>query len=462
MRVQTRILVVDDDELIVTMITRALRKEGYDVRSDDSAARVVDTIRGWLPSIVFLDIRMPERSGIDILEEIVHERIETNVIMLTADDTAETAVKAMKLGAADYITKPFTIDEIIIVARNIVAKESLSREVDYLRKVTEDRFGRHIIGTSEIIRGLKAEVEKIAHAHVSSILITGESGTGKELVARYLHQVMFGQASSQTVPFIGVNCAALTETLLESELFGHERGAFTDAKAEKKGVFELANGGIILLDEIGEMDPRLQAKLLRVLEERMIRRIGGREDIPVEVTVVATTNRNLAEAEARGEFRKDLFFRLSNFYLHVPPLRERREDIPVLADHFLTYFATRYNKKTIKRFDPEVVEIMKTYDWPGNIRELRNLVERIVVLENAEEIKRNHLPAWILGQTQPRNGAGEGAFQLPLEGLSLDTLEKDLISQALDRTHHNKAQAAKLLGLTYDALRYQVKKFGLE
>ena len=462
MRVQTRILVVDDDELIVTMITRALRKEGYDVRSDNSAAKVVETIRGWLPSVVFLDIRMPERSGIDILEEIVHERIETNVIMLTADDTAETAVKAMKLGAADYITKPFTIDEIIIVARNIVAKESLSREVDYLRKVTEDRFGRHIIGTSEIIRGLKAEVEKIAHAHVSSILITGESGTGKELVARYLHQVMFGQASSQTVPFIGVNCAALTETLLESELFGHERGAFTDAKAEKKGVFELANSGIILLDEIGEMDPRLQAKLLRVLEERMIRRVGGREDIPVEVTVVATTNRNLAEAEARGEFRKDLFFRLSNFYLHVPPLRERREDIPVLADHFLTYFATRYNKKTIKRFDPEVVEIMKTYDWPGNIRELRNLVERIVVLENAEEIQRNHLPAWILGHTQPRNGVGEGAFQLPLEGLSLDTLEKDLISQALDRTHHNKAQAAKLLGLTYDALRYQVKKFGLE
>jgi DNA-binding NtrC family response regulator len=456
--------VVDDDDLIVTMITRALSKEGYDVRSLNNALAVMETVKSWQPSVVFLDIRMPDRSGIEILEEVMGEGTGTNVIMLTADDTAETAVKAMKLGAVDYITKPFSIDEITIVARNIITRENLSREVDYLRKVTEGRFGREIIGTSAAIRELKAEIEKIAHAHVSSILITGESGTGKELVARYIHQTMFGPASSQNVPFIGVNCAALPETLLESELFGHERGAFTDAKAEKKGVFELANGGVILLDEVGEMDPRLQAKLLRVLEERNIRRVGGREDIPVEVTVIATTNRNLAEAEASGLFRKDLFFRLSNFYIHVPPLRERREDIPVLADHFLTYFATRYNKKTIKRFAPDALAVLQAYDWPGNIRELRNLVERIVVLENDEEIQKSHLPAWTMGQRVSSNGGEkeQGAIHLPSEGLNLETVEKDLISQALERTNHNKAQAAKLLGLTYDALRYQVKKFGLE
>jgi DNA-binding NtrC family response regulator len=453
---------VDDDELIVTMITRALQKEGYDVRSENSARKVVETVRGWQPSVVLLDIRLPERTGIEVLEEIVHEGLETNVVMLTADDTAETAVKAMKLGAADYLTKPFNIDEIIIVVRNLVAKENLTREVDYLRKVTADQFNRQIIGNSGTIVSLKAEVEKIGRAHVSSLLLTGESGTGKELVARYLHQVMFGEASSRAVPFIGINCAALPDNLLESEMFGHERGAFTDAKAEKKGVFELANGGVILLDEIGEMDPRLQAKLLRVLEERTIRRVGGREDIPVDVTVVATTNRNLAEAGAQGDFRRDLFFRLSNFYLHVPPLRERREDIPVLADHFLSYFATRYNKKTIKRFSPEAVQIMTAYDWPGNIRELRNLVERFVVLESDEEILPSHMPNWMVGQATQSSAGADGRFTIPVEGLSLDELERDLIRQALERTHHNKAQAAKLLGLTYDALRYQVKKFGME
>jgi DNA-binding NtrC family response regulator len=463
MRGLPRILIVDDDELIVTTITRALQKAAYDVRSENSALRVLETIRGWLPSAVLLDIRLPERSGIDVLEEIVREGLHTQVIMLTADDSAESAVKAMKLGAADYITKPFNLDEIVIVVRNIVAKEDLSREVDYLRKVTAERFERRIIGVSRAITDLKSEIEKIARAHVSSLLITGESGTGKELVARYLHQVMFGEASSRTVPFIGVNCAALPEQLLESELFGHERGAFTDAKADKKGVFELADGGVILLDEIGELDPRLQAKLLRVLEERTIRRVGGREDIPVDVTVIATTNKNLSEAGARGEFRKDLFFRLNNFYLHVPPLRKRREDVPILANYFLSYFAKRYNKKNPKCFSPETEKILTGYDWPGNIRELRNVAERFVVLESAEEITPSLLPDWMIKNIQERSASRDAnAFELPPEGLSLDELERKLITQALARTNHNKAKAAKLLHISYDTLRYQVKKFGLE
>ena len=463
MRILPRVLIVDDDELIVTMITRALQKEGYDVRSENSALHVIEAIRNWSPSAVLLDIRLPERSGIDILEEIVREGLHTQVIMLTADDTAETAVKAMKLGAADYMTKPFNLEEIVIVVRNIIARESLSREVDYLRKVASERLERRMIGVSEAISVLRVEVEKIARAHVSSVLITGESGTGKELVARYLHRVMFGEASSRTVPFIAVNCAALPETLLESELFGHERGAFTDAKADKKGVFEVANGGVILLDEIGEMDPRLQAKLLRVLEERIIRRVGGREDIPVDVTVAATTNRNLAEAGARGEFRNDLFFRLSNFYLHVPPLRERREDIPILASYFLEYFAKRYNKKSVKRFLPDAEKVLSGYDWPGNIRELRNVVERYVVLESAEEIGLSHLPDWMLQKTErTREPASSDVFVLPSEGICLEELERNFIKQALVRTSYNKAQAAKLLHLSYDTLRYQVKKYGME
>jgi transcriptional regulator with PAS, ATPase and Fis domain len=264
------------------------------------------------------------------------------------------------------------------------------------------------------------------------------------------------------VPFLGVNCAALPEQLLESELFGFEKGSFTDARNDKKGVFELASGGTILLDEIGEMNPSLQTKLLRILEERTVRHIGGKEDIPVDVTVITTTNRNLAEAVESGAFRMDLFFRLSTFYLHVPPLRERQEDIPLLARHFLTSLATRYNKKTVKNFSPEAEGLMMSYAWPGNIRELRNLVERLVVLESAELILPQHLPDWLTGRSVAAPQQTNSGFVLPEAGISLDDVEKNLIKQALDRENHNKARAAKLLRISYDTLRYQVKKLGLE
>ena len=243
-----------------------------------------------------------------------------------------------------------------------------------------------MIGASGQVEDLKAKAEKLAEAKVQSILITGESGTGKELIARYIHRLMHGDCSKRCIPYIAVNCTALPETLLESELFGYEKGSFTDAKSDKKGIFEMADGGTILLDEIGDMKMDLQGKLLRVLEERAVRRIGGKEEIPINVTVIATTNRNVSEAVKTGEFRTDLFFRLSTFYLHIPPLRERKEDIPALARYYLSYFATRYNNKVIKGFSPEAEKILTIYDWPGNVRELRNLVERLVVLENAEYI----------------------------------------------------------------------------
>jgi DNA-binding NtrC family response regulator len=462
MKGKGRIYLVDDDELIVSMFSRVLKSSGYDIRTATDTDGIVGKIKSWSPDIVLLDINLPERNGIDILKEIMELEMPTQVVMLTADDTAETAVKAMKLGAVDYLTKPFNVDEVKIVLRNIMEKGKLKEEVTYLRKVNSELFEREIIGESDIVRTLKAKIEKIAKASVSTVLITGESGTGKELFARYAHRMMHGPIGSGFAPFIQINCASLPETLLESELFGHEKGAFTDAKADKKGLFELATGGSILLDEIGDMKLSLQAKLLRVLEERTVRHVGGSEEVSINTTVIATTNKNLAEAVETGEFRSDLFFRLSTFYLHVPPLRERKEDIPILARSFLASFTTQYNKKAIKSFSPEAEAALRSYSWPGNIRELRNLVERLVVLENAEVILPQHLPDWLTGVKGGAQSTHNGSFILPETGISLEEVEKGLIQQALEKSKYNKTQAARLLQISYDTLRYQVKKFGLE
>jgi DNA-binding NtrC family response regulator len=459
-----RIYLVDDDELIIAMLSRMLKGSGYDVRTATDVTNIVNKIKAWSPDIVLLDIRIGDQSGMDVLPELVKMESATQVVMLTADDTAETAVKAMKLGAADYLTKPFNIDEVKIVLQNIMERGKLKQEVAYLRKVQSEVFEKEIIGSSRRIQEIKDKIKKMAEASVSTILITGESGTGKELFARYAHRLLHDEARNGYAPFIKVNCAALPETLLESELFGHEKGSFTDAKADKKGLFELAQGGSILLDEIGDMKQNLQGKLLRVLEERRVRPVGGSEEIPIDVTVIATTNTNLKEAVEQGTFRMDLFFRMSAFHLYIPPLRERSEDITAIVQHYLSTFVTQYKRPATTRISPEAELCLLAYPWPGNIRELRNLLERIVVLEGAEEILPEHLPMWLTSQTggsAVKTGLG-ARFELPQQGISIDALEKDLIVQALQRTHHNKTQAAKLLGLSYDAFRYQVKKFGLE
>ncbi len=462
MKSRQRIYLVDDDELIISMLSRVLKSGGYEVRTANNADGIVSKIRSWNPAVVLLDIRIADQSGIDVLKDIVDQAIATQVVMLTADDTAETAVKAMKLGAADYLTKPFNVDEVAIVLNNIIEKGKLKKEVDYLRKVQSEVIEKEIIGASAAVQGIKSKIEMMADASISTLLITGESGTGKELFARYAHRMIRDERVSGFSPFIKLNCAALPETLLESELFGYEKGSFTDARADKKGLFEMSEGGSILLDEIGDMKQGLQGKLLRVLEERTVRPIGGSEEIPIDVTVIATTNRNLKEAVEKSEFRMDLFYRLNTFYLHVPPLRERKEDIPLIARHYLSQFATRFKKKTVKSLSPETEELLRSYLWPGNIRELRNLVERLVVLESAEEILPEHLPNWLMGQPSAVSHAPDGKFTLPEGGISLDEVEKDLIIQALERTKNNKAQAAKLLQISYDTLRYQVKKFGLD
>jgi DNA-binding NtrC family response regulator len=382
--------------------------------------------------------------------------------MLTSDDTAETAVKAMKLGAEDYLTKPFNTDELKIVIDNIIEKGNLKQEVDYLRKAYSEFYDREIVGKSGAIKDLVSKIEKIARAGVSTILITGESGTGKELIARHAHLIMHSMDASRYSPFISVNCAAMPESLLESELFGYEKGSFTDARTDKKGLFEVAKGGSILLDEIGDMKTSLQSKFLRVLEERTIRRIGGKDEIGIDTTVIATTNRNLQDAVKCGEFRKDLFYRLSTFYLHIVPLRERREDIPLLARHFISFFTKRYNNKVIKGFSPEAEKILSSYDWPGNVRELKNLVERFVVLENIEIILPEHLPQWLVSPSFAADHPRESRFVLPDTGISFESVEKDLVMQAFKKANYNKSIAAKLLNMSYDTFRYKLKRFGLK
>lgn len=462
MKIKGKVFLLDDEDLIVSVLAKSLKSEGYEVYPETETDGVIEKIKSWDPDVLLMDIRMPDRNGIDILEEIKDNKIDTQVVMLTADDTVETAVKAMKLGAADYLTKPFNTDEVKIVIGKIIKNQNLRQEVDYLRRAYSEVFEKDMIGESAALKVLEEKILKIARAQVSNILVTGESGAGKELVARRIHKVMFGTDSSWNAPFISVNCAAMPENLLESQLFGYEKGSFTDAKADKKGLFELAKDGTILLDEIGDMKPDLQSKLLRVLEDRKVRRIGGKGEIVVNVTVIATTNRNLSEAVNEGDFRKDLFFRLSTFYLHVAPLRERADDIPLLAEHFLTHFATKYKKKNIKGFSPEAEQALVSYAWPGNVRELKNLVERFVVLESEDVIKPKHLPKWIFGESITTNRPHAEKFILPDSGISLEDVEKDLIIQALEKANNNRAQAAKLLHISYDTLRYQVKKYGLE
>jgi DNA-binding NtrC family response regulator len=462
MKSRGRIFLIDDDELIVNMLSRSLKKAGYTVQTATTTEGIMDRIESSYPDIVLLDINLPGMSGIEILEKIQERGIQTQVLMLTADDTAETAIRAMKLGAADYLTKPFNMEEVKIVLGKVIEQERLQDEVNYLRRVRSQILTFEIIGESAPMREIKEKAEKLAKARVQTVLITGESGTGKELMARFIHRTMFGGRGIQCIPFIAVNCTALPHHLVESELFGFVKGAFTDAKSDRKGMFELASGGSILLDEIGDMDPNLQSKLLRVIEDRSIWRVGGKAPIPIDVTMIATTNRNIEDALKKEGFRKDLFYRLSTFSLHVPPLRERREDIPLLCRHFLTLFAGLYNKKLIKDFSSEAVSLLRSYDWPGNVRELKNVVERVVVLESAEVIEPAHLPISIRNGESPSEAQPASSFLLPKEGISMDDLEKNLIAQALRRSKNNKALAAKLLDMTYDTLRYKVKKYELE
>ena len=459
MKVTGRILVVEDDELIGTMLVRALKKAGHKVHYENNPGDILDKIASWSPDITMLDIRLPGKSGLDILSDIKEQEVKTQVVMLTADDSVETSVKAMKLGATDYLTKPFNIDEMLMVLAGILEKEKLKDEVRYFRKQCKERNQKEIIGHAPRTLELISEIKTLANAGVDSVLLTGESGTGKELIASHLHRLL--SKESQT-PLIRINCAALPESLLEAELFGHTKGTFTDARQDKKGLFELADGGCLLLDEIAEMKMELQSKLLRVLEERSIRRVGGHEEIPVSVTVIATTNKNIPEEVQKGTFRMDLFYRLNTFLLHVAALRERQDDIMPLAEYFLDQYNHRYKRCAIKGFSKESQQLMLAYEWPGNVRELKNVIERLVVLKNPSLVEPHHLPPEISMTGAPASILHSCRdFILPAEGIDAEEVEKSLITQAMAQTGNNQKQAASLLHMKYDTFRYKLKKHGL-
>ena len=459
-----RIFLLDDDELIISMLARALHKEGYETHMLNSSERAVDAIRAWQPHALLLDVDIGAGpSGLDILEMLQKEKIDFPVIMLTADDSAESAIRAMRSGAADYLTKPFNIEEVKIVLEKLLASSRLKQEVEYLKKSTSASLGRTFIGESANIRKLLDNAHKIAAAGVQSVLISGKSGTGKEVLARNLHFWRFGERRDyESVPYIAINCTALPENLIEGELFGHVKGAFTDAKTDKKGVFELADGGTLLLDEIGDMRPELQGKLLRVLEERTVRRVGGKVDQPIDVNIIAATNRDLKKAVSDGVFREDLFSRLTSFALDIPPLKARGDDVLLLTRHFLDSFAGKYSKQPIRHISPEAEELLKSYAWPGNVRELRNIIERCVVMESTDTLSAEHLPM-DLGGRQQEFSERRKRFQaiIPEEGISLETVEKEYIKLALERCGNNMTRAAKLLQVSYDTLRYQAKKYDL-
>ena len=452
-------VLIVDDETGVRESVRMVLKDTFDPVALESGEECLRWLGANRAALVFLDILMPGMDGLEVLEKIRTTDAELPVIMLTATKTVKTAVTAMKLGAFDYITKPFDVDELRLLADRATENADLRREVKTLRNVVEKRFGfDNIIGDSEPMQRIFKTIQAVAPLK-TTVLITGESGTGKELIAKAIHF----NSPRATKPMVTLNCAAIPENLLESELFGHERGSFTDAVEKKIGQFEHAHTGTIFLDEIGEMSPALQAKLLRVLEQGEVMRVGGDRPVPVDVRVVAATNRNLHEAIAQGRFRSDLYYRLNVVSLELPPLRNRREDIPPLIKHFIDV-KTKELGLPPRAFATETIEKLVHYPWPGNVRELDNVIERILVLTPPDvTIRPEHLPHDLLDgpavTIHVREQVLSGHKTL---AEAVDEFERDIIAEALQRTHYNQTRAATVLGTTRRILKYRMDKLGLE
>ena len=448
------ILVVDDEHLIRWSVEQVLRRDGYGVVQAGTGADALRLAQAESPDLVLLDLQLPDADGLEILERLRAGDPDLPVIMITAHAGVESAVRAMKLGAHDYVIKPVNFEELTLTIRKALENRSLRREV--ARFQAEQREGARLadlVGESRAIRDLAGLIGRIAQSDATTVLLEGESGTGKDLVARIIH---FESARARA-PFLALNCVALPEHLLESELFGHEKGAFTDAKGLKKGLFEQSDGGTVYLDEIGDMKPDLQAKLLRLIEEKSFRRVGGLRDFRVDVRIIAATNRDLVRALEAGEFRKDLYYRLKVFPLRLPPLRDRREDILPLAYHFITRFNAEMGRE-VREIHPEAQTCLTEYAWPGNVRELRNVLERALILASGPMLHVEHLPSEVGAPVPPPEKAAPMA--LPVEGVRLEEVERDLVRQALEATGGNQVRAARLLGISRDALRTRMKKFG--
>jgi len=448
-----QILVVDDEELIRWSLAERLRLDGHEILEAGTAAQALELLDGHVDALL-LDYRLPDDDGVAVMRRIHEIDPDLPVLMLTAHKDVEIIVSAMKAGAFEYLTKPFDLDDVAVRVERALEATRLRRELRTLRDTLAKPFGvASIIGESDAMQRVKALVRKVATSPGSTVLITGESGTGKDLVAKVIHYSS-GRAAR---PFLNITCSALPETLMESELFGHERGAFTDARTQKRGLLEQADDGTVFLDEIGEMTPALQAKLLRFLEEKAFRRVGGSADIHVDVRVIAATNRNLEETVRDGKFRDDLYYRLNVLRLEVPPLRARVDDLSRLAQHFVEVFSREF-RRPVRALSADAEQALRNYGWPGNVRELRNLVERAVLLSEGEVLQASDFDTL---QGQRRAGSSHTAFQLPPEGVNLEGEEKSLVVQALERTGGNQTRAAALLGLHRDQIRYRIEKFGL-
>ncbi|NOZ34327.1 MAG: sigma-54-dependent Fis family transcriptional regulator [Chlorobi bacterium] len=452
-----KILIVDDEKLIRWSFQKKLNSENVKVYTAGSGEDGIESYQMEQPDIVFLDNKLPKMQGIEVLEKIKAIDEEAIIVFMTAYESVDIAVRAMKLGAYEYINKPFSFEEINIILENIKEKINKDKEIQLLRRERKDFITfKQIIGGSEEITQKIQLSKKIAKTETTTILLLGESGTGKDLFSRAIHN----ESNRKDKPFVTINCSSLPETLLESELFGYEKGAFTDAKKQKKGLFEVAESGTVFLDEIGEINQTTQLKLLNVLENRNVRRLGGTVDIPVDIRIIAATNKDLKKSVEEKLFREDLYYRLKVFQIIIPALREHKKDIPELINFFIEQFNFQFRKK-VEGVEPKVLELMMKYDWPGNIRELRNVMERAVILESNSILHEDSLPGEIRENTHLEKQCHPYNFVIPDEGMSLENFEKELLKQALQKTNNNQTKASQLLGISRDTFRYKKKKHKL-
>jgi two-component system, NtrC family, response regulator AtoC len=456
------ILVVDDERMIRWTLSEALRGWGYVPVEADTVKSALEVFDTEQPTAVLLDINLPDGSGLDVLREIKQRAPQAVVIMITANVLVDDTIAALRGGAYDFVGKPIHLDELQVTIRNGIETVSLRKEVGRFRSERARQFSfDQIIGQSPAVREVLHLARKVAESEVSAVLLQGESGTGKDLVAKAIH---YGSRRSEA-PFIAINCAAIPATLIESELFGYEKGAFTDAKARKEGLFEQAEGGTIFLDEIGELEMALQAKLLRVLEEGSFRRVGGLKDIALDVRVIAASNRNLRAESEESRFRLDLYYRLSVIQIDIPPLRDRGDDVLLLANHYIQSLASS-KRRHVRTISPDVQAIFVRYAWPGNVRELRNVIERAIILEDGDAITTRYLPRslWLTAGGDARVEVSSDAsraddlFHLPAEGINLEEVEMSLVRQAIHQSRGNQTRAAELLRISRDQLRYRLKK----